>query len=97
MQTISIPSHVMVTVRRPNGVVETLNYTAAVPSIAELNDVTLKTINAAMAKANRGEIIGYENFRKTVAAPQPSAGDIAEAEYLRRNAAIYRASANGHA
>lgn len=93
--TVTIPSHVIVTVRRPNGDIETVNYTEKVPQVRAMTKRTLDTINNAMREANRGEIIAYENITVDVEAPKPSAADLAEEEYIRNTNAIYRMAAGG--
>lgn len=94
--TVTIPSHCMVTIRRPNGDLETIDYTAA--SKGQVKTITpklLATVNKAMAQANRGQIISYENVTKEVDAPKPTAADIAEERYIKSHNAILRASAGG--
>ena len=93
---ITIPSHCMVTIRRPNGDIETLNYTTATKGqIRTMSPKVLALVNKAMANAKRGEIISYENITKEVDAPKPTAADLAEERYIREHNAILRASAGG--
>ena len=93
---ITIPSHCMVTIRRPNGDLETLNYTDATKGqVRTMSAKVLAMVNKAMADAKRGEIISYENITKDVEAAKPSAADLAEERYIREHNAILRASAGG--
>jgi hypothetical protein len=95
-EMITIPSYCMVTIRRPNGHIETLNYTEATKGkVRTMSPRVLEIVNKLMADAKRGEIISYENFEKEVVAPQPSAADLAEERYIREYNAIMRASAGG--
>lgn len=91
MQTVKVPSHVEVDVRRPNGVVETIT----IPGRTRLIERQFAEMVVATRKAGRGEVLAYRNVEKDVPAPQPTAGDLAEMEYRRRTAAIYAASAGG--
>lgn len=93
---INIASHCMVTIRRPNGSVETVNYTEATKGqVRSMNTRTLEVVNKAMAAAKRGQIISYENITKSVEAAKPTAADLAEDAYLRSTAATYRMAAGG--
>ena len=69
--TISIPSHCMVTIRLPNGEIETMNYTAATKGqVVEMSPKTMKFVNGLMEKAGRGRIVDYENVSKEVPRPE---------------------------
>ena len=93
---LTIPSHCMVTIRRPNGEIETINYTVATKGqVVTMSPKVLAVVNKAMADAKRGEIIAYENITKDVETPKPSAADLAEERYIREHNAILRASAGG--
>jgi len=95
---ITIPSHCMVTIRRPNGDLETINYTQATKGqVFTMSPKVLTMVNKLMAEAKRGEIISYENVTKEVEAAKPSAADLAEERYIREHNAILRASAGGEA
>lgn len=94
--TVNIPSHVIVTIKRPNGAVEQMDYTAATKGQARtMTQKMVVTINKAMAAAGRGEIIAFENILKEVAAAKPTAADIAEEAYIRQTNAVYRMAAGG--
>lgn len=88
-KTLTIHSHSVLTVRRPTGQVE------QVTMPHKFDDRLFAKAKADTAKAGRGELLGYVNHTKTVAAPQPTAADLAEEAYIRRTNAIYRASAAG--
>ena len=76
---ITIPSHCMVTIRRPNGDIETMDYTKATKGqVRTMSSKVLAMVNKAMAEAKRGEIISYENIAKDVESAKPSAADLAE-------------------
>lgn len=94
--TVKIPSHVMVTVKRPNGSIEQMDYTAATKGqVRTMTQKLLATVNKAMAAAGRGQVIAFENITKEVDAPKPTAADIAEERYIKSHNAILRASAGG--
>lgn len=94
--TVKIPSHVMVTVKRPNGSIEQMDYTAATKGqVRTMTQKLLATVNKAMAAAGRGEVIAFENVLKDAEAPKPTAADLAEEAYIRKTNAIYRMSAGG--
>ena len=94
---ITIPSHCMVTIRPPNGNLETINYTEATKGqVYTMSPKVLAMVNKLMENAKRGEIISYENITKDVVeALKPSAADLAEDRYIREHNAILRASAGG--
>lgn len=93
---ITIPSHCMVTIRRPNGDIETMDYTKATKGqVRTMSSKVLAMVNKAMAEAKRGEIISYENITKDVESAKPSAADLAEERYIREHNDILRASAGG--
>lgn len=94
--TVKIPSHVMVTIKRPNGAIEKMDYTAATKGqVRTMTPKLLSTVNKAMAAAGRGEIVAFENILKDTEAPKPTAADLAEAAYIRQANAVYRMSAGG--
>lgn len=94
--TVKIPSHVMVTVKRPNGSIEQMDYTAATKGqVRTMTQKLLATVNKAMAAAGRGEVIAFENVLKDAEAPKPTAADLAEEAYIRKTNAIYRMSSGG--
>ena len=94
--TISIPSHCMVTIRRPNGEIETMNYTAATKGqVVEMSPKTMEFVNGLMEKAGRGRIVDYENVSKEVPRPEKSKADIAYDKMIDERIAVMRASAGG--
>ena len=94
--TVKIPSHVIVTIKRPNGAVEQMDYTAATKGqVRTMTQKLLATVNKAMATAVRGEIVSFENILKDSEAPTPTAADMAEEAYLGQTNAVYRMSAGG--
>lgn len=94
--TVKIPSHVTVTVKRPNGDVEELDYTAATKGqVRTMTPKLLATVNKAMAAAGRGQVIAFENVLKDAEAPKPTAADLVEEAYIRQANAVYRMSAGG--
>ena len=94
--TVKIPSHVIVTIKRPNGAVEQMDYTAATKGqVRTMTQKLLATVNKAMAAAGRGEIIAFENVLKDAEAPKPTAADMAEEAYIRQTNAVYRMAAGG--
>ena len=94
--TVKIPSHVIVTIKRPNGAVEQMDYTAATKGqVRTMTQKLLATVNKAMAAAGRGEIVSFENILKDAEAPTPTAADMAEEAYIRQTNAVYMMSAGG--
>lgn len=89
--TIQIPSHVEIDVRRPDGTTETVR-PAGKSMISELEFGLMKKATAA---AGRGELLAYRNVMKTVEAPKPSAADLAEMAHIRHQNAVYRIAAGG--
>ena len=91
MATIQIPLHVELTVTRPSGIVETV--------IPKPNGRVMKTISprefaafvANTKAAGHGDVTGYRVVTQEVEAPQPSAADIADMEYRKHVASVYRA------
>lgn len=95
--TLQIPSHVEVDVRRPDGRVETVRPTNPVTG-GVLRAITARQIaelKAATLAAGRGEVIDVRNVTREVPAAQPTAADLAEEDYIRRTNAIYAAGAGG--
>lgn len=91
METVKVPSHVEVDVRRQNGIVETIT----IPGRTRLIEREFAAMVKATREAGRGEVLAYRNIEKDVPAPQPTAADLVEEKYRRDTAAIYRASAGG--
>lgn len=100
--TIEIPSHVEIDVRRPDGRIETVipqhpGYKAQgmdVP-LRNLTERQIADMKAATKAAGRGEIIDVRHITRTVEAAKPTAADLEEADYIRRTNAIYAAGAGG--
>ena len=96
MSNVAIPSHCMVTISRPSGDLETIDYTAATRGqVKTITPKLLATVNKAMAQAGRGQIVSYENITKLVEAPKPTAADMAAEAHIRQTNAVYRMSAGG--
>lgn len=93
MQTVQVPSHVEIDIRRPAGNIETVT----LPGRTQIVAREFSAMKDATAKAGRGECIAYRNITKAVAAPQPTAADLADIEYRRQTAAVYAMSAGGEA
>lgn len=55
-----VPSHVMLTVKRPGGEIEVVKYAAQ----DEISPVRFKMIQEATRKAGKGEVLSYENVKK---------------------------------
>ncbi|MBS0474744.1 MAG: hypothetical protein JSR28_06300 [Proteobacteria bacterium] len=87
---IQIPSHAEIDVRRPDGSIETV-----IKAGSQLTEHNFAAMKAATKAAGRGELIAYRNITKSVAAPKPSAADIAEMDHIRHQNAVYRAAAGG--
>lgn len=60
--TLTIPSHVELTVRRPNGDTEVIRH----PSLTSINDKVFAQIAASTKAAGRGEVLSYSNVTKQV-------------------------------
>lgn len=56
---VTVPSHVLLTVVRPNGITEVIRH----PTIKSLLDKEFKVIQEMTKKAGRGDVISYENVR----------------------------------
>lgn len=95
--TLQIPSHVEVDVRRPDGQVETVRPTNPVTGgvLRTITQRQIAELKAATSAAGRGEVLDVRNVTRTVEAAKPSAADLAEEDYIRRTNAIYAASAGG--
>ena len=61
MRVIS-PARCEVTIRRPNGVVETVVH----PKQDKLNDGLMRQMRAAMSQAGQGEVLSYRNIDRVV-------------------------------
>jgi hypothetical protein len=83
-QTLTIPSHVELTIRRPSGEVETV----VIPTdrARELSDGLFAQIVAATKAAGRGDVLAYKNCTKDVIESDQMyaerlAGEAADREY----------------
>ena len=83
-KTGAVADHCMVTIRRPNGAIETIRH----PSIRKMDAVMLDRANKAMAAANRGEIISYANIDRAasyvVSAADAATDSTAQIERIMR-------------
>ena len=84
----TVPSHLEITVRRPNGTVETIVH----PQWKQINDRDFAKLVAGTKAAGRGEVLSYRNVTKEIAEPAKYAR-LAAAEKAdnARRAAVYRA------
>ena len=64
--TYNVADHVEIDIRRPNGQIETINYTAINPKMTEMVKAQFEKIKAATAKAGRGEAIEFRNVVREV-------------------------------
>lgn len=60
---VDVPMHVLLTIRRPNGEVEKVKVTPG--GFKTINDKIFSQIVAATKTAGRGEVLSYENIKKT--------------------------------
>jgi len=87
---VTIPSHCELTIVRPNGETEIVNYTVATKGqIRTMRDKEFAIIKAATAKAGRGDVVSYRNVTK-------QADVTAEVEAGRKSDAAYYAYKAGH-
>lgn len=96
--TINIPSHVEIDVRRPDGTVETVFPKSPHNPDRPLTQISPREFEARKAAtmaAGRGELLAYRNVTKAVTAPKPSAADVAEMDHIRHQNAVYRMAAGG--
>lgn len=56
---VTVPSHVLLTVVRPNGEMEVVRH----PTLKSLLDHEFKVIKKMTKEAGRGDVISYENVR----------------------------------
>lgn len=83
---IIIPSHYILTIRRPDGTVEELRRDGA------CGQRLFGEMKRATAAAGRGDVLSYVNHTKEVPVPAEwIAADAAERAYDKSTAAIYRA------
>ena len=68
---ITVPSHVELTVVRPNGSTEVVKH----PSFTEISESTFKKMQEATKKAGKGNLVAYKNCKKEVADYVMSAAD----------------------
>lgn len=57
---VQIPSHVMLTVVRPNGITEVVRH----PKFTQISVGEFKAMQDATRKAGKGELVNYENVTK---------------------------------
>lgn len=103
MSMIEISSHVEITVRRQNGAVEVLDYTAGIK--AKTGDVikqlTQREIDnlAANYKAAGQELLDVKNVTKMVESPEPTEAekrsDAEHKAYVSHHNSVARMSAGG--
>jgi hypothetical protein len=72
--TVEVPSHLEMDIRRPNGVVETVIH----PTWKSMSEKTAAQVRKATKDAGRGELIAYRNVTK-LATYTMSAADRADA------------------
>ncbi len=85
---LTVASHVEVTIRRPNGVIETVK----VPNSREFGPRDFALCQANTAKAGRGDVLSYTNVTKQIAEPTEYARLAAdERAYDAHVAAVYQA------
>jgi len=88
MKTLTVPSHVEITVRRPDGQVETVQ----VPNSREWSQRDFAGCKQATANAGRGEVLSYRNVTEQVEQPTEYAAlDKAERNYDDHVRSVYRA------
>jgi hypothetical protein len=63
MFEVKIPSHVMLTIKRPDGSIEVVKYSNA----TEISSGLFDKIKAATKKAGKGDVLSYENIKKDAA------------------------------
>lgn len=85
---LTVPSHLEIDIRRPNGVVETVRpagrTTMSPPELAATKEAT--------AKAGRGEVLAFRAVTKQIEEPAEYARlSAAERAYDASTAAVYRA------
>lgn len=72
--TIEIPSHLEIDVRRPNGDVETIRH----PTMRSLTKQQFAAMQQQTRAAGRGEVLSYRNVTKTVPAIEPDEYELHE-------------------
>lgn len=90
---VQINCGAILTIRRPNGETERVEFT----KFASLAPSTFAAIKKATKDAGKGDVLAWEQMTKLVDAPQPTAADLAEMAHITARRAIERTSANGHA
>lgn len=90
---ISINCGVILTILRPSGETERVEFT----KFASLAPSTLAAIRKATKAAGKGDVLAWEQMTRLVDAPQPTAADIAEQRAYEARRAVERTSANGRA
>lgn len=85
---LTVPSHLELTIRRPNGAVETIRH----PQWKQISDSDFGKIKAATLAAGRGEVLSYANVTMQVEEPAEWAElQAAEDRYNAGRDAVYRA------
>ena len=79
VKSVDIPSHVTLRVKRPNGTIESIIH----PKFTEISPSTFKQMQEATKKAGKGELLSYENVKKSVNVEhiRPTQGDIDREKY----------------
>lgn len=91
MKTVTIPSHCLVTIRSPNGNVETIKH----PNVLTMTPKLWSDMGRAMKAAGRGECVSYENITQEVPEIEPTELERERELYEEERDAIYRMSAGG--
>ncbi len=99
---VTIPSHCELTIIRPNGFTEIVDYTVATKGqVRTMRDKEFAVIKAATAKAGRGDVVSYRNITKDVdMTAEIDAGRKSDAAYYAYKAghdAVAKMSAGGEA
>lgn len=85
---LTVPSHLELTILRPNGVTETIRH----PQWKQISDSDFGKIRSATRAAGRGEVLSYSNVTMQVEEPAEWAAlQAADDLYNAGNRAVYRA------
>ena len=68
---ITIADHVEITVRRPDGSVETVTH----PTLHSMTDAFFAALVAGTRAAGRGDVLSYRNVTREIAGVQPSSSE----------------------
>lgn len=88
---IQMPLRAEITIRRPNGNVETV----PAPGTKELNDKLFARIKEATKSAGRGECLSYENLTEEAWVDGPTDAELEADKYHKELKAAYRDDAYG--